>query len=362
MHRRSRSNNLRERGGQWHYRFQVAGIEYSASTGLDATAANLRKAARIAADAKVQAFEQADEDAIDDERKPFDLAAGEFIAWARVRHRNKENTWRRLETSLVSAVRFFGRTLTGLIHPKEIEEYKTFRIVENGVRDVTLRHDLHALSRFFQFAITMNWAHENPIEKVDIPSDADSRREHVLTIEEERSYFAVAKGPLKDVATLILNQGCRPDEIMSLRRGAFDARQRTLAIEGGKSRSARRTLILTAESMEVLTRQTARAPDSPWMFASDRIPGRHITKLNATHDRACLNAGVSFVLYDLRHTFATRAVEAGVDLPTLAKILGHGDLRTLMRYVHPTTEAQRAAMARYEAAANRRKLTGNTGP
>jgi integrase len=54
------------------------------------------------------------------------------------------------------------------------------------------------------------------------------------------------------------------------------------------------------------------------------------------------------VLYDLRHTFATRMVEAGCDLPTLAAILGHSGLRMVMRYVHPTAQHQKEAMRKYE--------------
>ena len=59
--------------------------------------------------------------------------------------------------------------------------------------------------------------------------------------------------------------------------------------------------------------------------------------------------GLRFVLYDLRHTFATRMAERGCDLATLAAILGHSNLRSIQRYVHPTQSHQNAAMARYEA-------------
>jgi integrase len=58
---------------------------------------------------------------------------------------------------------------------------------------------------------------------------------------------------------------------------------------------------------------------------------------------------IQFVLYDLRHTFATHLAEAGVDLATLAAILGHSSLRVVQRYVHVTQEHQRAEMLRFDA-------------
>jgi integrase len=56
-----------------------------------------------------------------------------------------------------------------------------------------------------------------------------------------------------------------------------------------------------------------------------------------------------FRLYDLRHTFATRAAEAGVDLVTLASLMGHSRIQMVMRYAHPTEEHQINAIRKIEA-------------
>jgi integrase len=67
-------------------------------------------------------------------------------------------------------------------------------------------------------------------------------------------------------------------------------------------------------------------------------------------------------LYDFRHTYASRMAMAGVDLVTLAALLGHSRIQMVMRYAHPTEEHQFAAAKKLEtflaaaAAANEEKL------
>jgi integrase len=56
-----------------------------------------------------------------------------------------------------------------------------------------------------------------------------------------------------------------------------------------------------------------------------------------------------FLLYDLRYTFATRAAEAGINLVTLAGMLGHSRIQMVLRYAHPTKEHQFNAMKKMEA-------------
>jgi integrase len=53
-------------------------------------------------------------------------------------------------------------------------------------------------------------------------------------------------------------------------------------------------------------------------------------------------------LYDLRHTWATRAAMSGIDLVTLAALLGHSKIQMVLRYAHPTQEHQARSVERME--------------
>src|ERR1035441_9456015 len=92
-------------------------------------------------------------------------------------------------------------------------------------------------------------------------------------------------------------------EIRSLPQSAINLPARTFQILGGKAKAARRTLDLTTTSMAILEK---RLTGEKWVFPSSRKPGHHVGTLQTIHDNICRDAGVSFVLYDLRHTFATQ--------------------------------------------------------
>lgn len=355
--------SIRSRHGQWHYRFKLQGKTYSGSTGLEAIAQK-RTAAEV--------FERKRRKTVIDELAvaprvdgiDFATAAEKYFANARdVRYRQKPATAQRIKVSLSSLSVFFGKQAAHAIDAPMIEAYKEWRISEHRVKDITLRHDLHALSLFFQYARQRGWCHGNPVRDVKIPSDREAVRENILTPTQEEAYFAEAAKivdrnkmrNLHDLGRLMINQGLRPEEVMRIRKDDFSAVDHQLKIRAGKTPAAQRVIDLTDESFEILT--SREKSYGLWMFPSDRKPGFHIAKLSGPHDKACDGAGVSFTLYDLRHTFGTRhATEAKTDPFTLAKIMGHANLRTIQRYVHPTREAQKLAMDRYEASQKRKKI------
>ena len=90
--------------------------------------------------------------------------------------------------------------------------------------------------------------------------------------------------------------------------------------------------------------------ESPFLFPCETDANRSVPKINNAHDRAVRDSKVArFRLYDLRHTWATRAAEAGIDLVTLAALLGHSKIQMVLRYAHPTQEHQTRAMEHLEA-------------
>jgi integrase len=131
-------------------------------------------------------------------------------------------------------------------------------------------------------------------------------------------------------------------------------------IADGKSRAARRVLDLTPEARGILERRCMAAGTDGFLFAG-RKRGTPLSDVENGHERVLDESGLAFVLYDFRHTFATRFAEAtNGDVVALAAILGHANLRTVMRYVHVSREHLRSQMRRLvEAEAIRVKSGSN---
>ena len=330
----------------WGYRFWVKGRCHSGETGLPATERNRPAAEQVRADHRALVIRGRTHPP-----RPiaFSEAAERFLAWSEDEHRDKPNTWKRHGGSLASLGHRFNERPLALITAGDLEDYKSWRR-RSEIKEVTIRHDLHALSQLFQFAQRHGWCDHNPVRQVKVPSDQDSVNEKILTDQEERDYFAAAKcKPIfYDGARLMILQGPRPDEALSLLKENVDLHQKRLRIPIGKSRAARRTLQLTDEAVVILGR---RMPgQSPWVFPSPRNPARHFTYSGfvGAHNGVLLSCGLDFDIYSFRHTFATRFYQETKDIASLAKVLGHANLRTVQRYIHVTEEHVLEAMRRYQ--------------
>jgi integrase len=382
--------SLRIKNDRYEYRFEVNGQKVRESTSLEATGRNATKNRKLAED-----MERAHRVAILEGRagirrlvpRTFSEASTEYLASLGFDEAKgtfketdtKESTAKRIRTSMASLRVFFEKqTMVGLITPGDVHRYKLWRLQEHDCEPVTVRHDLDALSLFFQWAVLVNYARENVTREVEKPSDKDARREHIISEAEERLYFAAASKTtalvLHDVARLILLQGCRPDEVMSLRRGSIDLDAGRMTVTKSKTDAGLRTLKLTDESSLILARRLAIDTASEYVFPGEK-PGTHISKLNCPHDRVledlnpCTKCGrperahakkkavctvyaspsrrLEFVLYDLRHTFSTRAIRAGISIMDLSKILGHTSIKVTERYVHLSQEDMDSAMSAY---------------
>lgn len=140
-------------------------------------------------------------------------------------------------------------------------------------------------------------------------------------------------------------------EDMDLERGDLRVKRQVARINGEiteaplKTKNAYRTLPLAEDTIGVLKEQRRKVGNSPWVFPSSN--GGPISPDSVLHmfHRVLKRAGLPKVrFHDLRHTFATLALQNGVDIKTVSGMLGHFSAGfTLDTYAHVTGAAQRQA-------------------
>lgn len=363
---------LREKNGKWEYRFKLNGQPYSRVTDLEAVPVNIVKA-HAERTAHIEELKKG-KPVIKRVIVSLDHAVPKFMSWYRSEHQNRKCKW---AASLMASFQFYlERTKWPLarIGPAQLEDFKMWRR-QNDIHDNTLRKQLLLLRQFFRYARKQGWTNGDPFAKgedaeVKIPREQDSDAMRVLSPEEEVRYLTAAAKEtidLADVATIMVSQGPRPDEVMSLEQAHVDLRNRHFTIwdtsAEGKSKNAHRKLKMTDETFRIFERRLS-IPGF-WVFPSSKNEGPRTT-LQKAHTRATRGkknkkgqyeggCGIECRLYEMRHTFATRFALAGGSLPVLAKILGHADLSLLMRYVHPAQADMDRAMEWYSGCRCRAK-------
>ncbi len=97
------------------------------------------------------------------------------------------------------------------------------------------------------------------------------------------------------------------------------------------------------DAVELLKQEHAKHPDNPWMFPSGRTGEMYSPRLgrNTPQEDPQGRGTGAYQFHDLRHTFATLALQNGVDVKTVSSMLGHYDAGfTLRTYTHATRQKQ----------------------
>jgi integrase len=178
-----------------------------------------------------------------------------------------------------------------------------------------------------------------PCRKIKL-LDGETNRDRVVTEEEERKFLAAAEPLLQAVSIVILDCGCRPDEVHQLTWAQYNKKECTLSIFKGKGTGSRRTVDATprvAEIFESLPRASRYIFPAPTKTGHISADSYRLQLKKALKDSTV----PTFVIYSLRHTAITRLALTGIDAPALQYWAGHKSLATTMKYIHMAADAIR---------------------
>ena len=229
-----------------------------------------------------------------------------------------------------------------------------------GLSSTTVRSLHLMLHNAFERAIKERLIPHNPTEDCIAPKIQKFEMQ-ILQPEHIKEYLnaANARG-LLPMFYLELVSGLRKGELTALLWSDLDIQNRTISVSKQASWDTEHQLILSRpktgnsirevsipqDAVELLKQEHAKHPDNPWMFPSGRTGEMyHPDSVVTLHKRILKDAGLEHIrFHDLRHTFATLALQNGVDVKTVSSMLGHYDAGfTLRTYTHVTRQMQQKA-------------------
>ncbi|MEZ5428327.1 MAG: tyrosine-type recombinase/integrase [Pyrinomonadaceae bacterium] len=233
-----------------------------------------------------------------------------------------------------SAIPFFEGMKMREIKAADVEKFKNFRknlpTIHNRPRKpATVVRDLSVLSKVFSLAVKNDYAVFNPCSRVEKPQ-FDNVQNQVLSYEDEEEFFSSFRSEwARDICLLVLNTGLRQNDALGLSKFHIDWKRREIRLTQGKTQRIVE-IPMNDTVYKLLSRRRHNGSD---LF----FPSPKTGKQGVSVKKACLGAssraGIEpITIRTLRRTFGTRLDEMNFNDSTVAKLLGHTDLRSVHRY------------------------------
>ena len=221
----------------------------------------------------------------------------------------------------------------------------------------TVRNINQVISSAMDMAVRHKLILSNPTEGCELPK-VEHREMKTLPAEQLGAFLREAKeSGVYELYYLDLATGLRRGELLGLKwedidlqNGVIHVRRQVARVDGEvkelalKTKNSYRNISISRDAVAMLTEMEAHR-SSDYVFPSSTGGPISPDSVNNMLHRVLKRAGLpSIRFHDLRHTFATLALQNGVDIKTVSGMLGHFSAGfTLDTYAHVTTSAQKEA-------------------
>ena len=233
--------------------------------------------------------------------------------------------------------KYYGRPPDQL-SDEEVRRYLLYVRVERKLSPSTCNQIRCALKFFYEVTV------RRPHAALTVPPMRMAQKLPQILSRQEVERIIEATGTLRDRVLLMATYGggLRVSEVVGLRAADIDEERGVIRVEQGKGRKDRYTALADRLLREIGRYYQVYGPPEHWVFPQRSDKSKHVDIASAQkiYTTAKRRAGVTKQggIHSLRHGFATHSLEAGVDLATLGRMLGHNSVSTTMRYLHTTTK------------------------
>ncbi|HEY7710593.1 MAG TPA: site-specific integrase [Candidatus Entotheonella sp.] len=223
----------------------------------------------------------------------------------------------------------------------DLERYRRKR-KQAGKSDVSINRELGFLRHVFNMAIDWDKAVENPVKKIRFARE-DNGRVRFLSADEETRLLAHCSDPLRPIIITALHTGLRRSELLALTWDDVDFERGLITVRAAYAKNGERRSV-PMNTMLTRTLEAVRIKARGTVFR--KKDGEPYRDFRTAFERAVTQADIpDFTFHDLRHTFASRLVMKGVDLPTVKELMGHKHINMTLRYTHLASDHKQRAVA-----------------
>lgn len=217
----------------------------------------------------------------------------------------------------------------------DLREYLAYLVDERHLMDNSVQAHINTLRSFFSWLVDEDNIRKSPMRKIKSLKIDKLRSRHPLTAEQLELVRDGCRGyKEKALVEFLVSSGCRVSEVAGLRVDDIDWRDRKCKVIGKGNKE--RTVYFSVRAKLMLQLYIAERRGGEALFASSRAPYEPLTDrgIEKMISKLGKRIGMERPLYPhlMRHTFASHALNCGMELTIIQHLLGHSDPKTTLTY------------------------------
>lgn len=331
-----------KRGTYWWIDYVYQGRRVRESTGT----ASKRRAEQLLAKRQTEVLEDRFDIASTVRPVLFAEVASEYLE-VYSQQNKRPRTFQRDQILVKHLISYFGEYCLRDIKPMLIEHYRRERLA-SGRMPATVNREVACLKHIFSLSVRNRRASVNPAKSVRMLRE-DNIVTRVMSRQDEAKIIENAAPHVRAIVVCALETGMRRGELLDLQWSQVNSHAGLITVE--KTKTGKTREIPISSRLRGVLEECRRTSNEGHVFRFE--DGEPMVDIKNGYKAALRRAGLvakRYRFHDLRHTFATRLAESGVDLFTIKELLGHSTIVTTQRYAHPGRGAKEDAIRRLATA------------